>query len=91
MTGAGISVSPPANIPDFRSSTGLFKRLKEKHPSAGLTSGKDLFDARLFQVSENSLWMIQPMPHLTFGKNEGLKKGERRGNRSREGGSPPLG
>jgi len=56
LVGAGISVSPPANIPDFRSSTGLFKRLKEKHPSAGLSSGKDLFDARLFQVSLSVGW-----------------------------------
>ena len=50
-SGAGISVSEPANIPDFRSATGLFRKLKEKHPTAGLSSGKDLFDARLFGVS----------------------------------------
>ncbi|KDN39912.1 DHS-like NAD/FAD-binding domain-containing protein [Tilletiaria anomala UBC 951] len=49
ICGAGISVSPPANIPDFRSSQGLFRKLKEQHPNAGLSSGKDLFDARLFQ------------------------------------------
>lgn len=49
-TGAGISVSSPANIPDFRSATGLFTQLKERFPQAGLSSGKDLFDARLFQV-----------------------------------------
>ncbi|PWN43437.1 DHS-like NAD/FAD-binding domain-containing protein [Ceraceosorus guamensis] len=48
VCGAGISVSSPANIPDFRSATGLFRKLKEKHPNAGLSSGKDLFDARLF-------------------------------------------
>ncbi|CAO1630661.1 unnamed protein product [Jaminaea pallidilutea] len=54
VTGAGISVSKPANIPDFRSSTGLFRTLKEQHPNAGLSSGKDLFDARLFQSEANT-------------------------------------
>ncbi|CAO1627814.1 unnamed protein product [Parajaminaea phylloscopi] len=54
VTGAGISVSSPANIPDFRSSTGLFRSLKEQHPNAGLSSGKDLFDARLFQSEANT-------------------------------------
>lgn len=48
--GAGCSTG--AGIPDFRSSTGLFKALKDKHPRAGLTSGKDLFNASLFQVRE---------------------------------------
>lgn len=50
VCGAGVSVSAPANIPDFRSSAGLFRRLKERYPNAGLSSGKDLFDARLFSV-----------------------------------------
>ena len=50
--GAGISVSSPANIPDFRSATGLFTKLKERYPDAGLSSGKDLFDARLFSVRD---------------------------------------
>lgn len=54
VCGAGISVSSPANIPDFRSSTGLFRSLKEQHPDAGLTSGKDLFDARLFSSESNT-------------------------------------
>ncbi|WFD31013.1 hypothetical protein MSPP1_002042 [Malassezia sp. CBS 17886] len=48
VCGAGISVSSPANIPDFRSASGLFRKLKERYPNAGLSSGKDLFDARLF-------------------------------------------
>ncbi|KAK0568989.1 hypothetical protein OC861_001426 [Tilletia horrida] len=52
--GAGISVSAPANIPDFRSSSGLFQKLKDQHPNAGLTSGKDLFDARLFNSEKTS-------------------------------------
>lgn len=54
ICGAGISVSAPANIPDFRSAHGLFKKLKEKHPTAGLSSGKDLFDARLFSSESTS-------------------------------------
>ena len=53
VCGAGISVSSPANIPDFRSASGLFASLKQRYPTSGLTSGKDLFDARLFQ-SESS-------------------------------------
>ncbi|KAL9937550.1 hypothetical protein V8E36_003959 [Tilletia maclaganii] len=54
ICGAGISVSAPANIPDFRSSSGLFQKLKDQHPNAGLTSGKDLFDARLFNSEKTS-------------------------------------
>lgn len=60
VCGAGVSVSSPANIPDFRSATGLFRKLKEKHPQAGLSSGKDLFDARLF-ASEASTSLFYSM------------------------------
>ena len=49
VSGAGISVA--AGIPDFRSSEGLFKSLKVNNPKELLTSGKDLFDASVFNVS----------------------------------------
>jgi NAD-dependent histone deacetylase SIR2 len=45
IAGAGISVS--AGIPDFRSTTGLFKSLKDEHKLK--SSGKDLFDASVYQ------------------------------------------
>jgi NAD-dependent histone deacetylase SIR2 len=47
--GAGISVQ--AGIPDFRSPEGLFKTLKRDNPREVLASGKDLFDASVFNVS----------------------------------------
>lgn len=48
LTGAGISVE--AGIPDFRSPDGLFKSLKRDNPREALASGKDLFDASVFNV-----------------------------------------
>ncbi|KAJ1926672.1 NAD-dependent deacetylase hst3, partial [Linderina pennispora] len=45
ITGAGISVS--SGIPDFRSPDGLFQQLKQRYPQS-VTSGRDLFDATLF-------------------------------------------
>ncbi|KAF1833576.1 NAD-dependent histone deacetylase SIR2 [Decorospora gaudefroyi] len=45
IAGAGISVS--AGIPDFRSAGGLFKTLKKDHKLK--SSGKDLFDASVYQ------------------------------------------
>jgi hypothetical protein len=47
--GAGISVR--AGIPDFRSSEGLFQSLKKDNPKEALLSGRDLFDASVFNVS----------------------------------------
>jgi hypothetical protein len=40
-----------AGIPDFRSPEGLFQTLKRDHPRETLCSGKDLFDASVFNVS----------------------------------------
>ncbi|BGP26958.1 hst3 protein [Rhodotorula toruloides] len=52
VCGAGISTA--SGIPDFRSGAGLFKSLKEQHPDAKLTSGKDLFDVGLFSSEANA-------------------------------------
>jgi NAD-dependent histone deacetylase SIR2 len=50
VAGAGISVS--AGIPDFRSSTGLFKTLKSEHNLK--SSGKDLFDAAVYKDNDST-------------------------------------
>ena len=50
VTGAGISVQ--AGIPDFRSSDGLFKTIKRDNAREILSSGKELFDASVFNVSK---------------------------------------
>ncbi|KZT52943.1 DHS-like NAD/FAD-binding domain-containing protein [Calocera cornea HHB12733] len=47
VCGAGVSVA--AGIPDFRSSAGLFKTLRDENPTEVVSSGKDLFDTRVFQ------------------------------------------
>jgi NAD-dependent histone deacetylase SIR2 len=48
LIGAGISVA--SGIPDFRSSEGLFRTLKDENPKELLSSGKDLFDSSVFNV-----------------------------------------
>lgn len=49
-----------AGIPDFRSSEGLFQTLKKDNPT--LSSGRDLFDASVFNVSatEAYTWSSHP-------------------------------
>ena len=46
--GAGISVQ--SGIPDFRSAQGLFQSIKRDNPKENITSGRDLFDASVFNV-----------------------------------------
>ena len=57
--GAGISVQ--AGIPDFRSPSGLFHTLKRDNPKEALTSGKDLFDASVFNVSTSFHRVCHPL------------------------------
>lgn len=63
FVGAGISVQ--AGIPDFRSPEGLFQTLKRDNPRESLTSGKDLFDASVFNVSACS-HISQALDHLSL-------------------------
>ncbi|KIY43920.1 DHS-like NAD/FAD-binding domain-containing protein, partial [Fistulina hepatica ATCC 64428] len=59
VCGAGISVE--AGIPDFRSSEGLFHTLKRD----SLSSGKDLFDASVFNSEETVMMFCQMIDELT--------------------------
>ncbi|KAI0787861.1 DHS-like NAD/FAD-binding domain-containing protein [Fomes fomentarius] len=61
VCGAGISVK--AGIPDFRSSEGLFQTLKKDHPMLG--SGKDLFDASVFNSEETISLFCQMIAQLS--------------------------
>ncbi|KAF5328451.1 hypothetical protein D9611_015135 [Ephemerocybe angulata] len=61
--GAGISVQ--AGIPDFRSAAGLFKTLKRDHPREALGSGKDLFDASVFNSEHTTSLFCQMMARLS--------------------------
>ncbi|KAF8071989.1 DHS-like NAD/FAD-binding domain-containing protein [Lyophyllum atratum] len=62
ICGAGISVQ--AGIPDFRSSDGLFKTLKRDNPREALASGKDLFDASVFNSEHTTAMFCQMIAQL---------------------------
>ncbi|KAJ8473193.1 hypothetical protein ONZ51_g8029 [Trametes cubensis] len=61
VCGAGISVQ--AGIPDFRSAEGLFQTLKKDHPT--LSSGKDLFDASVFNSEDTTSLFCQMIAQLS--------------------------
>ncbi|KAF9237645.1 DHS-like NAD/FAD-binding domain-containing protein [Melanogaster broomeanus] len=63
VCGAGISVN--AGIPDFRSSTGLFQTLKRDNPKEALTSGRDLFDASVFNSEHTTSLFCQMIAQLS--------------------------
>ncbi|KAI0733599.1 DHS-like NAD/FAD-binding domain-containing protein [Fomitopsis betulina] len=60
VCGAGISVN--AGIPDFRSSEGLFQTLKKDNPT--LSSGRDLFDASVFNSEGTTSMFCQMIAQL---------------------------
>ncbi|KZT67403.1 DHS-like NAD/FAD-binding domain-containing protein [Daedalea quercina L-15889] len=60
VCGAGISVK--AGIPDFRSSEGLFQSLKKDNPT--LSSGRDLFDASVFNSEGTTSMFCQMIAQL---------------------------
>ncbi|TFK28155.1 DHS-like NAD/FAD-binding domain-containing protein [Coprinopsis marcescibilis] len=62
VCGAGISVQ--AGIPDFRSQDGLFKTIKRDNPKEALSSGKDLFDASVFNSEQRTALFCQMMAQL---------------------------
>ncbi|KAF9266476.1 DHS-like NAD/FAD-binding domain-containing protein [Marasmius fiardii PR-910] len=63
VCGAGISVH--AGIPDFRSPEGLFQTLKRDNPREALTSGKDLFDASVFNSEHTTSLFCQMICQLS--------------------------
>ncbi|PFH53194.1 hypothetical protein AMATHDRAFT_73702 [Amanita thiersii Skay4041] len=63
VCGAGISVK--AGIPDFRSSDGIFRTLKRENPREVLGSGKELFDASVFNSEQSTILFCQMIARLS--------------------------
>lgn len=63
ICGAGISVQ--AGIPDFRSSDGLFKSIKRDNPREAMSSGKELFDASVFNAEHTTSLFFQMIAQLS--------------------------
>ncbi|KAF7424233.1 hypothetical protein PC9H_009539 [Pleurotus ostreatus] len=63
ICGAGISVK--AGIPDFRSPDGLFQTLKRDNPREQLSSGRDLFDASVFNSEQTTSLFFQMIARLS--------------------------
>ncbi|KAF9048472.1 DHS-like NAD/FAD-binding domain-containing protein, partial [Panaeolus papilionaceus] len=63
ICGAGISVQ--AGIPDFRSSEGLFQSIKRDNPKEQLSSGKELFDASVFNSEHKTSLFCQMIAQLS--------------------------
>ncbi|KAF8149838.1 DHS-like NAD/FAD-binding domain-containing protein, partial [Crassisporium funariophilum] len=63
VCGAGISVQ--AGIPDFRSSDGLFKSIKRDNPREAMSSGKELFDASVFNSENTTSLFCQMIAQLS--------------------------
>ncbi|KAJ2556187.1 NAD-dependent deacetylase hst3 [Coemansia sp. RSA 1878] len=62
VTGAGISVN--CGIPDFRSSSGLFKQIQASHGDV-VSKGRDLFDASVvFRTAQATRIFYEWMTHL---------------------------
>ncbi|KAG6373435.1 DHS-like NAD/FAD-binding domain-containing protein [Boletus reticuloceps] len=57
--------SVQAGIPDFRSPTGLFQTLKRDNPKEALSSGKDLFDASVFNSEHTTSLFCQMIAQLS--------------------------
>ncbi|KAJ2356076.1 NAD-dependent deacetylase hst3 [Coemansia erecta] len=62
VTGAGISVN--CGIPDFRSSSGLFRQIQQAHGDV-VSKGRDLFDASVvFRTAQTASVFYAWMTHL---------------------------
>ena len=62
LTASGAGISVQAGIPDFRSAEGLFQTIKRDNPREAMSSGKELFDVSVFNVSVFSTFAIYSSP-----------------------------